>query len=47
MSLFKKSKKTEIKEQELSELEKILMLNPRYLEEREAHKIRREVKSYM
>jgi hypothetical protein len=47
MSFFKKSKKTEVKEQELSELEKILILNPRYLEEKEIHKIRREIKSYM
>ncbi|MHA2182801.1 MAG: hypothetical protein ACXAAH_15385 [Promethearchaeota archaeon] len=47
MSIFKKSTKTEVSEQNLSRLEITLRLNPRYFEERELHKIRRSVKGYM
>ncbi len=47
MSIFKKLNKTEINEQKLSMLEIVLRLNPRYLEEKEAYKIRREIKGYM
>ncbi|MHA2182256.1 MAG: hypothetical protein ACXAAH_12635 [Promethearchaeota archaeon] len=47
MSLFKKSNKTESNERKLSKLDTILRLNPRYLEEKEMHKIRREIKGYL
>jgi hypothetical protein len=47
MSIFKKSNKTKAYEQKLSELEKILKLNPRYFEEKELHKLRRDIKGYL
>ena len=47
MSLFKRLSRTERKERKLTELEMILKFNPRYFEEKEIHKIRMAVKSYM
>jgi len=47
MSIFRKSNKRETNEHKLNELEIILKFNPRYFEEKEAHKIRREIKAYM
>ena len=44
MSIFRKSTK---REQNRSELENILKFNPRYFEEKAAHKIRRVIKGYM
>ncbi|MHA2281821.1 MAG: hypothetical protein ACXAC5_13340 [Promethearchaeota archaeon] len=47
MSIFRKSNKRESKELKDSEFGIVLKLNPRYFEEREIYKIRREIKGYM
>ncbi|MHA1987531.1 MAG: hypothetical protein ACW98D_12910 [Promethearchaeota archaeon] len=47
MSIFRKSNKSETKELRDSELVKTLQFNPRYFEEKELHKMRRDIKGYM